>query len=363
MLIDLIAGARPNFMKIAPIIKAINDRESKEYFISFRLVHTGQHFDKNMSDSFFEELGLPQPDVNLGAGGGTQAEQTAKIMIGYEKLLMSSPSNLCLVVGDVTSTMACAIVAKKMNIKVAHVEGGIRSGDLSMPEEINRLVTDSITDYYFTTSEIANENLRKSGVADNKIHFVGNTMIDTLLANTSRFVKPEIWDVAHLIHGEYLVMTLHRPANVDQEENLKFLIEELIKAANGLKIIFPVHPRTRQILNKLIIDADNLILIEPQSYLRFNYLVQHAKAVITDSGGITEETTVFGIPCMTLRANTERPETISIGTNVLIGTNPKSIAPAMEMLLSGHWKKGAIPPLWDGQTGARIISILEKLNQ
>jgi len=363
MLIDLIAGARPNFMKIAPIIKAINDRESKENIISFRLVHTGQHFDKNMSDSFFEELGLPEPNVNLGAGGGTQAEQTAKIMIGYEKLLMSSPSNLCLVVGDVTSTMACAIVAKKMNIKVAHVEGGIRSGDLSMPEEINRLVTDSITDYFFTTSEIANENLRKSGVVDDKIYFVGNTMIDTLLANKSRFVKPEIWDVANLIPGEYLVMTLHRPANVDQEENLKFLIEELIKSANCLKIIFPVHPRTRQVLNKLTINADNLILIEPQSYLRFNYLVQHAKAVITDSGGITEETTVFGIPCMTLRANTERPETISIGTNVLIGTNPKSIAPAMEKLLSGHWKKGAIPPLWDGQTGSRIISILEKLNQ
>ena len=363
MLIDLIAGARPNFMKIAPIIKAINDRESKENIISFRLVHTGQHFDKNMSDSFFEELGLPEPNVNLGAGGGTQAEQTAKIMIGYEKLLMSSPSNLCLVVGDVTSTMACAIVAKKMNIKVAHVEGGIRSGDLSMPEEINRLVTDSITDYFFTTSEIANENLRKSGVVDDKIYFVGNTMIDTLLANKSRFVKPEIWDVANLIPGEYLVMTLHRPANVDQEENLNFLIEELIKSADGLKIIFPVHPRTRQVLNKLTINADNLILIEPQSYLRFNYLVQHAKAVITDSGGITEETTVFGIPCMTLRANTERPETISIGTNVLIGTNPKSLAPAMEKLLSGHWKKGAIPPLWDGQTGSRIISILEKLNQ
>ena len=361
MLIDLIAGARPNFMKIAPIIKAINDRESKEHDISFRLVHTGQHFDKNMSDSFFEELGLPEPDFNLGAGGGTQAEQTAKIMIGYEKLLMSSPSDLCLVVGDVTSTMACAIVAKKMKIKVAHVEGGIRSGDLSMPEEINRLVTDSITDYYFTTSEIANENLRKAGIEDDKIHFVGNTMIDTLLANKSRFVKPEIWDVANLMPGEYLVMTLHRPANVDQEENLKLLIEELIKTAKGLKIIFPVHPRTRQVLNKLTIDADNLILIEPQSYLRFNYLVQHAKAVITDSGGITEETTVFGIPCMTLRANTERPETISIGTNVLLGTNPESIAPAMEKLLSGHWKKGAIPPLWDGQTGSRIISIIEKL--
>ena len=363
MLIDLIAGARPNFMKIAPIIKAINARESKEHIISFRLVHTGQHFDKNMSDSFFEELGLPQPDVNLGAGGGTQAEQTAKIMIGYEKLLMLAPSDLCLVVGDVTSTMACAIVAKKMNIKVAHVEGGIRSGDLSMPEEINRLVTDSITDYFFTTSEIANENLRRSGVEEDKIYFVGNTMIDTLLANKTRFVKPDIWDVANLIPGEYLVMTLHRPANVDQEENLKFLIEELIKAAKGLKIIFPVHPRTQQVLNKLTIDAENLILIEPQSYLKFNYLVQHAKAVITDSGGITEETTVFGIPCITLRANTERPETISIGTNVLIGTNPKSIAPAMEKLLSGYWKKGAIPPLWDGKTGSRIISILENLNQ
>lgn len=362
MLIDLIAGARPNFMKIAPIIKAIKDRKPNEPIISFRLVHTGQHFDSNMSDSFFEELGLPEPDINLGAGGGTQAEQTAKIMIGYEKLLMSSPADLCLVVGDVTSTMACAIVAKKLKIKVAHVEGGIRSGDLSMPEEINRLVTDSITDYFFTTSEIANENLRKSGIDDSKIYFVGNTMIDTLLANKSRFVKPEIWDHANLIAGEYLVMTLHRPANVDQEDNLKCLIDELVAAAKGLKIIFPVHPRTRQVLNRLTINANHLILVEPLSYLRFNYLVQHAKAVITDSGGITEETTVFGIPCMTLRANTERPETVSMGTNVLLGINPKSIAPAMETMLGGHWKKGSIPPLWDGFAGSRIISVLENLN-
>lgn len=361
MLIDLIAGARPNFVKIAPIIMAINHRESKKILISFRLVHTGQHFDKNMSDSFFEELGLPEPDINLGAGGGTQAEQTAKIMIGYEKLLMSNPPDLCLVVGDVTSTMACAIVAKKLNIKVAHVEGGIRSGDLSMPEEINRLVTDSITDYFFTTSEMANENLRKSGIPENKIFFVGNTMIDSLLANKSRFIKPEIWDEANLIPGEYLVMTLHRPANVDQEENLKFLIEELVEASKGMKIIFPVHPRTKQVLNKLTIQSDHLILIEPQSYLRFNYLVQFAKAVITDSGGITEETTVFGIPCMTLRANTERPETVSMGTNVLLGINPKSIAPAMEKLLKGNWKKWNIPPLWDGLAATRIVSILENL--
>lgn len=361
LLIDLIAGARPNFMKIAPIIMAINRSKSKKNLISFRLVHTGQHFDKNMSDSFFEELGLPEPDINLGAGGGTQAEQTAKIMIGYEKLLMLTPSDLCLVVGDVTSTMACAIVAKKLNIKVAHVEAGIRSGDLSMPEEINRLVTDSITDYFFTTSEMANENLRKSGIAENKIHFVGNTMIDTLLANKSRFLKPEIWDEAGLKPGEYLVMTLHRPANVDQEEKLKFLINELVTAAKGMKIVFPVHPRTKQVLNKLTIHADQLILVEPQSYLRFNYLVQNAKAVITDSGGITEETTVFGIPCMTLRANTERPETVSIGTNVLLGVNPESISPAMEKLFSGQWKKGAIPPLWDGHAASRIVYILENL--
>jgi UDP-N-acetylglucosamine 2-epimerase (non-hydrolysing) len=354
MLVDLIAGARPNFMKIAPIIKAINKKGFKNNLISYRLVHTGQHFDKNMSDSFFEELGLPEPDVNLGAGGGTQAEQTAKIM-------MSSPSDLCLVVGDVTSTMACAIVAKKLNIKVAHVEGGIRSGDLSMPEEINRLVTDSITDYFFTTSEMANENLRKSGIAENKIHFVGNTMIDTLLANKSRFLKPDIWDEAGLKPGAYLVMTLHRPANVDQEENLKFLIDELVKASKGMKIVFPVHPRTKQVLNKMTIHADQLILIEPQSYLRFNYLVQYAKAVITDSGGITEETTVFGIPCMTLRANTERPETVSIGTNVLLGIHPESISPALEKLFSDQWKKGAIPPLWDGHAATRIVSILESL--
>lgn len=362
MLIDLIAGARPNFMKISPIIKAIKDRKGKEPIISFRLVHTGQHFDNNMSDSFFEELGLPEPDVNLRAGGGTQAEQTAKIMIGYEKLLISSPADLCLVVGDVTSTMACAIVAKKLKIKVAHVEGGIRSGDLTMPEEINRRVTDSITDYFFTTSEIANENLRKSGIDGNKIYFVGNTMIDSLLANKSRFVKPEFWDHANLISDEYLVITLHRPANVDQEEKLKFLIDELVTAAKGIKIIFPVHPRTRLVLNKLTINASHLILVEPLSYLRFNYLVQNAKAVITDSGGITEETTFFGIPCMTLRENTERPETVSMGTNMLLGINPKAIAPAMEMLLSGRWKKGSIPPLWDGYAGSRIISVLENLD-
>lgn len=352
--IDIIAGARPNFMKVAPIIAAIQARDDMD----FRLVHTGQHYDKNMSGSFFEQLNIPEPNVNLGAGGGTQAEQTAAIMIGYEKLLMSEPCDLCLVVGDVTSTMACAITAQKLHIKVAHVEGGIRSGDWTMPEEINRLVTDSITNYFFTTSATANENLMSSGVSKDKIHFVGNTMIDTLLKNRSRFIKPAVWDEKGLEEGRYIVMTLHRPANVDEEDTLRSMMSEIVNNSNGLPLVFPVHPRTAKILTDLGIEADNLIYTEPLSYLEFNYLVSKAKAVVTDSGGITEETTVMGIPCMTLRNNTERPETITIGTNELLGVNPKAIAPAMKKLFSGDWKKGSIPELWDGKTGERIADIL-----
>nr|WP_223252736.1 UDP-N-acetylglucosamine 2-epimerase (non-hydrolyzing) [Owenweeksia hongkongensis] len=356
MNIDIIAGARPNFMKVAPIIEAISARDDMD----FRLIHTGQHYDKNMSGSFFEQLNIPEPDVNLGAGGGTQAEQTAAIMIGYEKLLMQQPSDLCLVVGDVTSTMACAITAQKLHIKVAHVEGGIRSGDWTMPEEINRLVTDSITNYFFTTSATANETLAASGVSKDRIHFVGNTMIDTLLKNKSRLMKPAVWDEKNLKEGEYIVMTLHRPANVDEEDTLKSMMSELVNNSNGLPLVFPVHPRTAKILKDLGIEADNLIYTEPLSYLEFNYLVSKAKAVVTDSGGITEETTVMGIPCMTLRNNTERPETITQGTNELLGVNPKAIAPAMKKLFSGDWKKGSIPELWDGKTGERIATILAK---
>ena len=244
MKIDLIAGARPNFMKIAPIIDAIKKAKAEGKNISFRLVHTGQHYDKNMSDSFFEQLGIPDPDVNFNAGGGTQAEQTSAIMTAYEKLLMQEKSDLCLVVGDVTSTMACAISARKMLVPVAHVEAGIRSGDWSMPEEINRIVTDSITNYYFTTSEIANENLRKAGVSENQIFFVGNTMIDTLLKHRNRFIKPAIWDKAGLEKCNYIVITLHRPANVDEEGNLKDLINEIIQHSHDIPLIFPVHPRT-----------------------------------------------------------------------------------------------------------------------
>jgi UDP-N-acetylglucosamine 2-epimerase (non-hydrolysing) len=361
MNLDIIAGARPNFMKIAPIIDAIHKAQSEGHDINFRLVHTGQHYDKNMSGSFFEELGIPEPDVNLNAGGGTQAEQTSAIMIGYEKLLLDSKPDLCIVVGDVTSTMACSITAQKQHVPVAHIEGGIRSGDWSMPEEINRMVTDSITNYFFTTSENANENLRSLGIKNDRIFFVGNTMIDTLLKNRSRFKKPSFWDELNLKKGEYLVMTLHRPANVDEEEKLKELLDEILKNSRELKLIFPVHPRTSKILLNLGVSHSRMVMIEPLGYLEFNYLVERSMAVITDSGGITEETTVMGVPCITLRENTERPETITLGTNELIGTDPKAIKPALDKLFSGQWKKGSIPELWDGKTAERIVKDLLNL--
>src|SRR5690554_5764830 len=267
MYIDLIAGARPNFMKIAPIIDAIKNEQKNGVNINFRLIHTGQHYDKNMSGSFFEQLGIPTPDVNLGAGGGTQAEQTAAIMIGYEKLLLENPSDLCLVVGDVTSTMACAITAQKMHISIVHVEAGIRSGDWSMPEEINRLATDAVTNYFFTTSDVANTNLKKSGVEDERIFFVGNVMIDTLLKNRSRFIKSIIWDKLGLKEKEYIVMTLHRPANVDEESKLKCLMDEIINNTQDLPLVFPVHPRTAKILEGLGVSHPRLHMVEPLSYL------------------------------------------------------------------------------------------------
>jgi UDP-N-acetylglucosamine 2-epimerase (non-hydrolysing) len=356
MLIDIIAGARPNFIKIAPIIEAIENKRKEGLDMKYRLVHTGQHYDKKMSGDFFDQLNIPAPDHNLEAGSGTQAEQTGKIMVGYERLLIQQPCDLCIVVGDVTSTMACSIAAKKVNnIKVAHVEGGIRSGDWTMPEEINRLVTDAITDYFFTTSEVANTNLRKSGVADDRINFVGNTMIDTLYKQMPRFSAPAIWAEKGLEGQRYIIMTLHRPANVDNRGKLKELIAEIVKASKGLPIVFPVHPRTAKMMEGEGLNAPNLFVIEPLGYLEFNYLVKNAKAVITDSGGITEEATVMGVPCMTLRDSTERPETCTVGTNELLGTDPSAVAPAFETLFAGRWKKGGIPELWDGNAAARIV--------
>lgn len=359
MKITIIAGARPNFMKIAPIIHAID--RSPESHLTYRLVHTGQHFDEKMSHTFFQQLNIPEPHINLNCGGGSQAEQSAAIMVAFERELLAHPSDLVLVVGDVTSTMACSIVAKKLNVKVAHVEAGIRSFDMTMPEEINRLVTDALTDYFYTTTQWACDNLKKSGVDEGKIFFVGNVMIDTLLANRSKFTKPEFWDVLQLQPKSYFVVTLHRPANVDDPENLKELVREIIENSNGQPVIFPIHPRTAKVLQATGIVANHLHIVEPLGYLQFNYLVENAQGVITDSGGITEETTVMGVPCLTLRDNTERPETIFIGTNELIGTHPKALKPALEKVIKNEWKKGGIPEKWDGHAAERIVAHLMQL--
>jgi UDP-N-acetylglucosamine 2-epimerase (non-hydrolysing) len=358
--IDIIAGARPNFMKIASIIRGIEARQREGSSLRYRLVHTGQHYDSRMSGDFFEQLGIPQPHVNLEVGSGTQSEQTAGIMTRYEALLAIEKAALCLVVGDVTSTMACSIVAKKAWVPVAHVEAGIRSGDWTMPEEVNRVVTDSVADYFFTTSEVANENLRRAGVAEDRVHFVGNTMIDTLLANMDRFRPPAFWGELGLQPQQYLVTTLHRPNNVDDPARLRELLDAIVAGARDHRVVFPVHPRTAKTLRESGVPSQ-IALVEPQPYLEFNYLVRHAKAVITDSGGVTEEATVMGIPCMTMRDSTERPETVTVGTNDLIGTDPRRLAPALDRLFSGGWKKGAIPEKWDGRTGERIAAILERI--
>lgn len=356
--ITLVAGARPNFMKIAPMIHEIEKRKQAGIPIDYRLVHTGQHYDKKMSGDFFEQLHIPEPHANLGGGGGTQAEQTAAIMVAFEKELMAHKPDVVIVVGDVTSTLACSITAKKLCIDVAHVEGGIRSGDMSMPEEVNRIVTDSITDHFFTTTEIANQHLLRTGVEASRIHLVGNTMIDTLLANRSRFRQPEGEIFTQLEQGKYLVLTLHRPANVDQEEKLKYMLDAIIKGADGLPIVFPVHPRTAKMLQNLGVNAANLYFVDPLPYLEFNYLVSRAKGVVTDSGGITEETSVMNVPCITLRDNTERPETVHLGTNELIGTDPSKLAPYLEKMVKGNWKSYQGIPLWDGKTAERIVDVL-----
>lgn len=363
MNLTIVAGARPNFIKIAPIIKALEKASKNGFDIAYRLIHTGQHFDEKMSLLFFEQLEIPLPQVNLNVHGGSGTWQTATIMIKFEAELCDNPADLVLVVGDVNSTLACSLVARKMNIKVAHVEGGIRSGDMTMPEEINRIVTDSISNYFFTTSELANENLIKSGVNKEAIFYVGNTMIDTLLRFRNSFNKPIFWDDLNLEKGNYILLTMHRPANVDEKLKLKSFLQEIIDNANNFKIVFPVHPRTKMVLNELNIESENLFVCEPLGYLEFNYLAENAKVVITDSGGITEETTVMGVPCITIRDNTERPETVDVGTNELIGTNPKTIKPVLEKLFRGEWKSGSIPYLWDGKTSERIVEILIKLSK
>lgn len=358
MQITIVAGARPNFMKVAPIIKALESAKSTGRDVSWRLVHTGQHYDKKMSGDFFEQLSIPLPDVNLEVGGGTQAEQTAGVLVGFERELLAHRPDVVLVVGDVNSTMACTISAKKLAVPVVHVEAGIRSGDMTMPEEINRIVTDSICDHFFTTSEFANQLLRKSGIGAERIHFVGNTMIDTLMQNLNRLRRPEIWNLCGLERDKYFLVTLHRPANVDIADNLARLLNMIIAGTAGFPVIFPVHPRTRKTLENENVNDERLFQTEPLGYLEFIYLLKHARAIITDSGGITEEATVLGIPCMTMRNTTERPETITVGTNELVGTDAETLPRHLHNLSLGLWKKGAIPELWDGKTSERIVQKL-----
>lgn len=358
MKITIVAGARPNFIKIAPIIRAIEQKQKEGASLSYRLVHTGQHYDKNLSDTFFEELNIPKPDANLEVKSGSQSVQTANIMVAFEQELLENPTDLVLVVGDVNSTMACTIVAKKMNVKVTHVEAGIRSGDMTMPEEINRIVTDSITDFFFTTSTSATENLIRFGANPKQVHFVGNVMIDTLYQNQHRFELPTFWSEMGLEKGNYIILTLHRPANVDEEDSLVNLLEGIDQLAQGKKIIFPIHPRTKAILGERQLTSQNITFIEPQGYLNFMYLVANSFAVITDSGGISEETTVLGIPCFTMRNNTERPETITVGTNYLVGTQIEKLVETYTAFLQNGMKKAGIPELWDGKASERIVEIL-----
>jgi UDP-N-acetylglucosamine 2-epimerase (non-hydrolysing) len=358
MKITIVAGARPNFIKIAPIIKAIEARKNEGANLSYRLVHTGQHYDKNLSDTFFEELNIPHPHSNLEVKSGSQSVQTAAIMVAFEKELAENPSDLVLVVGDVNSTMACAIVAKKMNIEVAHVEAGIRSGDMTMPEEINRIVTDSITDHFFTTSETATENLLKYGADKSNIHFVGNVMIDTLLGNLDRITKPDFWEQFNLEKGNYIILTLHRPSNVDKEKSLVDLLSGIDNMCDGKKVVFPIHPRTKAILGEQNLNLKNIVFVEPQGYLNFMYLIQNAFAVITDSGGISEETTVLKIPCFTMRTTTERPETQTMGTNTLVGIKIENLQKEFSAFLKNGKRNSGIPELWDGKAAERIVDIL-----
>jgi UDP-N-acetylglucosamine 2-epimerase (non-hydrolysing) len=361
--IYLVAGARPNFMKIAPIVRALNTRKT----LAYRIIHTGQHYDPDMNDVFFEELGIPQPDIFMGVGGGTHAQQTAKIMTAFEDYCLNDRPDAVLVVGDVNSTLACSIVAKKLHIPVAHVEAGLRSGDMRMPEEINRLVTDSISDWFFVTEPSGLQHLKHEGKPDNVVFHVGHVMIDNLLyqveklahIDTSGFATTPFKIAQHAAGKHYGVVTLHRPSNVDDAETFIRISCALKTIAQELPLMFPVHPRTRGNLEKFAIDlGPNITLIGPQAYMAFLHLWKDAAVVLTDSGGLQEETTALGVPCITLRENTERPVTIEEGTNLLVGTDPDRIIAAVQKILHNPAKASRRPELWDGKTAERIVNIL-----
>lgn len=359
-LLYLVAGARPNFMKIAPIVRALE----ADGALAYRIIHTGQHYDREMNEVFFEELGIPAPDVFMGAGGGNHAQQTAKIMLAFEELCQERRPDAVVVVGDVNSTLACSIVAKKLAIPVAHVEAGLRSGDMRMPEEINRIVTDSISDWFFVTEPSGCDNLLREGKPKTAIHEVGHVMVDNLLYQIDKLARqPQEFESTQLKRrlGRYGVVTLHRPSNVDHAETLHGLLGALAEIARELPLVFPVHPRTRANLDKFgFAVGEGIHLLPPLGYMPFLDLWKDAVLVLTDSGGLQEETTALGIPCLTIRENTERPITIEEGSNTLVGTEADKIVAAAKEVLAGRGKRGRRPQLWDGHAAERIVSVLRR---
>lgn len=356
--IFIIGGARPNFMKIAPLIK-----EFRKQKIRFKLIHTGQHYDYNMSKIFFDYLGIPKPDYFLNVGSGSHAFQTATIMIEFEKVILREKPKLVIVVGDVNSTIACALVAKKQFIKIAHIEAGLRSFDYEMPEEINRKLTDQIADYLFATEKSALLNLKNEGVESTKIFFVGNIMIDNLIRNYDNAQKSNFYKELDLISGSYGLITIHRPSNVDKKEDLKRTIEILNYIQSKIKIVFPIHPRTRKNLKEFnlenVLNKSKIILTKPLGYLEFLNLMINAKFILTDSGGIQEEASYLKIPILTLRTNTERPITVEKGTNTLINNDFKRLKIYLDQILSNSYKKGQDIEKWDGKTSERIVNIIK----
>ncbi|MBW2385397.1 MAG: UDP-N-acetylglucosamine 2-epimerase (non-hydrolyzing) [Deltaproteobacteria bacterium] len=352
-----VAGARPNFMKIAPLMRELCARPG---FTPF-LVHTGQHYDAAMSESFFRDLGIPEPDANLGVGSGSHAEQTGHVLIKIEALLQEQQPDVVLVVGDVNSTLAATLAAVKLQIPVAHVEAGLRSGDREMPEELNRILTDAVSTWLFTTEEAGDRNLEREGVAAERIHCVGNVMIDTVFSNLERARKLDTLSRLDLEAGGYALLTLHRPSNVDDATKLRALFGALETIHREIPVVFPVHPRTTAAIEDRLGGARPVLqLMEPLGYLDFLQLMAEAKLVLTDSGGIQEETTALGVPCLTLRENTERPVTVSEGTNTIVGGDPETILREARCVLDGHGKVGRTPRLWDGHAAVRIVDVLER---
>ena len=358
MKITIVAGARPNFMKIAPITRAIEAARALGKSISYRLVYTGRKDDTSLDASLFSDLDMKAPDVYLGVESSNPTSLTAGIMVAFEQELTENPAHVVLVVDDLTATMSCAIVAKKQGIKVAHLVAGTRSFDMKMPKEVNRMITDGLSDYLFTAGMVANRNLNQTGTESENVYYVGNILIDTIRYNRNRLLKPIWFSVLGLKEGNYLLLTLNRRVLLNDKENLRQLLNTIIEKSAGTPIVAPLHTYVRNAIKELGIEAPNLHIMPPQNYLFFGYLINKAKGIITDSGNVAEEATFLGIPCITLNTYAEHPETWRMGTNELVGEDPAELAKAMDTLMKGEWKRGELPERWDGRTAERIVQIL-----